>query len=62
MSVANDRPITSKTLVVLTTRDGFSITQNPPQADYSVWDGGRIVAQGSLPLMKVIFERKIHAH
>ncbi len=47
----------STALVILRMNGDYRLTQQVGHADYSVWQGTRIIAQGGLPLMARVFDR-----
>jgi hypothetical protein len=50
----------SKVLTIIRTSGEFTITQSPPGADFSVWRGLSIIAQGGLPLMETVYNKEIN--
>ncbi|MEY9719307.1 hypothetical protein ABIA22_001797 [Sinorhizobium fredii] len=46
----------SSGLITLRTKGNYRLTQQVGHADYSVWDEGRIIAQGGRSLMERVFQ------
>lgn len=50
--------VPSPELIPLKTKMGFLITKTDRQEDYTVWYKGRVIAQGSFPLMERVFQER----
>lgn len=48
----------STEILVLKTNGNHRLTRHPRHDDYSVWDGGRVVAQGGHRLMEKVFNER----
>ncbi|MDW9532286.1 hypothetical protein RWE87_02070 [Sinorhizobium meliloti] len=48
----------SPEIMTLRTKGTFRLTQQVRHEDYSVWEGGRIIAQGGRPLMERVFTER----
>ncbi|MFS8116217.1 hypothetical protein QD460_31345 [Rhizobium jaguaris] len=49
----------SDELKTLNISGAYRITQQVGQGDYAWWDGRRVIAQGSLALMRKVFDEKL---
>lgn len=50
--------ISSPEIFTLKTKGTHRLTQQARHDDFSVWDGGRIVAQGGRALMERVFQER----
>ncbi|MDX0260494.1 hypothetical protein [Sinorhizobium meliloti] len=50
--------VSSPEILTLATHGTYRLTRHPRHEDYSVWDGGRIVAQGGRGLMEKVFKER----
>ncbi|RVE80119.1 hypothetical protein CN227_18660 [Sinorhizobium meliloti] len=58
--IADEVPdfVPSPEILTLLTNAKFRLVRHPRHEDYSVWEGGRIVAQGGRELMERVFKER----